>query len=89
MTIVTYEDEYNFAGACIYKGGEEVDSVEYDIDEIIESAVESYPELEDKWEDGEWIDEEAEEFFSDVVYDVIDNMRSSFIYEALEIKEEE
>jgi len=87
-TVIRYEDEFpNFVGAAVYKGDEEIDSRQDEWEEIVEIAEVLYPaELGGKfdYEDMEWSDEKAEDFFREVEWEIINDTMDEFIEDLLE-----
>lgn len=93
ITEFTYEDEGpNFAGAYVYDGLELYDGFEDEFEDIIYRAKEQYPdELKDKWdEDTEsWSDDESEDFFNEVMWEVIHESQYEHIQDCINyIKED-
>ncbi len=81
ITIFTYEDEMpNFFGIGIYEGADLVDGFEDEYDDLIQRAISSHPdELDGNWNAEEecWMNEEAEEFFYDVQYEIMGDAQMS------------
>ena len=80
---VAYADEMpNFFGktkVILNNDGEpwQVAEIEFDYDDLILYAVSTVEELKDKWdhEKEEWKDEESQDHFSDIMYDLINDMQ--------------
>ena len=75
ITSVTYEDENpNFVGCSIFEGSVQIDGLEYDYEEIIEVVIGASEILnEDSWnsDDGEWVDDEAEDVFQEELWETL------------------
>lgn len=91
ITAVTFDDEMpNFYGTYTYDGTELYDGFEDDYDELMERIFVEYPHLKEKWdsEEEEWKDDESEEEFRDVMYDVMNTAQDNDIQENIQyIKE--
>jgi hypothetical protein len=88
LTVVRYEDEFpNFIGAAVYVGKTEIDSREDEDDEILEMAMEKFPEIKGKFdfENGEWEDEESEEFWNDIAWEYRAELMDDFVSETLDL----
>jgi len=89
ITVVRYEDEFpNFIGAAVYVGNRQIDSRQDESDEILEMAMERFPDdLKGKFdfETGEWETEEAEDFWREVQWEFMVDLMDDFITETLEI----
>lgn len=86
ITSFTYEDEMpNFIGAYVYEGNECVDGVEDDYSDLCLRAERNYEELSGKFDEDteEWEDEEAEDFFRDEVYELINEVQQNIIDETI------
>ena len=93
VTTFTYEDEMpNFYGASVYLRTEVVDEFHDDYEDLIRFAQADLPDdLADKYdfEEMEWKDEESEETFRDVMYEVLSERQMSVIDSAMEFVKEE
>jgi len=93
ITTFTYEDEMpNFYGASVYLRTEVVDDFHDDYEDLIRFAQADLPDdLADKFdfEEMEWKDEESEETFREVMYEVLAERQMSVIDGALESLQEE
>jgi hypothetical protein len=76
----TYEDEMpNFVGAFLYKGGELLDGCEEEGDEILEKALED-DELREHWDETlEEFDEEGQDMYNDMVWDLANECQSEIL----------
>lgn len=91
ITSFYYDDEMpNFYGAYVYEGNECYDGFEDDYDDMMERVWVQYPHLKEKWDADEedFKDEESEEEFRDVMYEVIHDAQSEEVAQAIQyIKE--
>ena len=77
---VTYEDEMpNFFGAYALEGTEILDENHWEHDELIAHMESTIPELKGKWnsEEEEWVDDEANDLYSDYMYESIHELQST------------
>lgn len=85
ITEFTYEDEGpNFFGAYVYEGGEMVDGAEWDWDELITLVIKDNSELEGKYneEDQEFIDDESQDLFYEVMWETVHDEQTRIISDA-------
>ena len=85
ITEFTYEDEGpNFFGAYLYEGEEMVDGAEWDWDELITLVIKDNSELEGKYneEDQEFIDDESQDLFYEVMWETVHDEQSRIISDA-------
>jgi hypothetical protein len=85
ITEFTYEDEGpNFFGAYVYEGEEVVDGAEWDWDELITLVIKDNSELEGKYneEDQEFIDDESQDLFYEVMWETVHDEQSRIISDA-------
>jgi len=91
ITSFYYDDEMpNFYGAYVYEGNECYDGFEDDHDDMMERIWVQHPDLKEKWNEEEelWEDDDAEEEFREIMYDVIHDTQSEIVSESIEyIKE--
>ena len=91
ITSFYYDDEMpNFYGVYVYEGNECYDGFEDDYDDKMNRVFEEHPHLKEKWnvDEEEWADEESEDEFRDVMYDVINDVQSNEVAECIKyIKE--
>jgi hypothetical protein len=88
ITTVVFEDEMpNFYGVYVYEGTELVDGFEDDHDELMERIVAQYPELKGKWDEdeGEWADEESEDLYREVMWEVMGDSQWDLIQSTIEM----
>ena len=74
ITSINFDDEGpNFYGTYTYDGADLYDGFEDDYDELMERIFVEYPHLKEKWdsEEEEWKDDESEEEFREVIYEVM------------------
>ena len=85
ITEFTYEDEGpNFFGAYVYEGEEMVDGAEWDWDELITLVIKDNSELEGKYneEDQEFIDDESQDLFYEVMWETVHDEQTRIISDA-------
>ena len=91
ITSVSFDDEMpNFYGTYTYDGADLYDGFEDDYDELMERIFVEYPHLKEKWDsdEEEWKDDESEEEFREVMYDVMHNAQDDDVQENIQyIKE--
>ena len=88
ITTVVFEDEMpNFYGVYVYEGTELVDGFEDDHDELMERIIAQYPELKGKWDEdeGEWADEESQDLYQEVMWEVMGDSQWDLIQSTIEI----
>lgn len=87
ITSFYYDDEMpNFYGAYVYEGDECYDGFEDEGDELITRCIEENPdELGGKWDedDMEWADEDAEDFYREVMYETMHNAQADLVSDTL------
>ena len=82
VSVFTYDDEMpNFFGAAVYEGVDPISSEEFDYEDIIKRAMRDNQELSGKYDhkEGEWEDEESEDLFNEIMYDVINDLKDEEI----------
>jgi hypothetical protein len=88
ITTIRYEDEMpNFVGAVVYKGDAEMDYRQDEFEELVQIAEGLHPkELGGKfdYEENEWKDEEARDFFWEIEWELVNDLQDDFITEVLE-----
>ena len=91
ITSFYYDDEMpNFYGAYVYEGNECYDGFEDDYDDMMERVWVLYPHLKEKCDADEedFKDEESEDEFREVMYEVINDTQSEEVAQAIQyIKE--
>jgi hypothetical protein len=87
-----YDDEMpNFFGAAVYQGEECLTNEEWDWDELIKECCKKFPEeIGGKYnhEDGEWADEKSEDFYRDVMYEVMNDLQDDEVSYGMQYIEE-
>lgn len=92
ITSFYYDDEMpNFYGAYVWQGNECYDGFEDDHDDLMYRVFEEYPDLKEKWNEDteEWTDEEAEDEFREVMYEVLNEAQANIVNESVEMIKEE
>jgi len=91
ITSVSFDDEMpNFFGTYTYDGADLYDGFEDDYEELQERIFQEHPHLREKWDsdEEEWKDDESEEEFREVMYEVMHNAQDDDIQENIKyIKE--
>jgi hypothetical protein len=64
ITEIKYREEFDFIGAVIYKGTEEIDAVQYDVDEMME-----YADADDEEAFYDNVDETVDDMLSGFIYE--------------------
>jgi len=80
----------NFFGTYTYDGADLYDGFEDDYEELQERIFQEHPHLREKWDsdEEEWKDDESEEEFREVMYEVMHNAQDDDIQENIKyIKE--
>ena len=89
ITSLTYQDEGpNFFGAYVYRGNECLDSFENDYDELIEMVCNEIEELEGKYINEEWEDQESEDIFNESMWECISNYQSEMVSDCIDTIEQ-
>ena len=84
ITSINFDDEMpNFYGTYTYDGADLYDGFEDDYDELMERIFVEYPHLKEKWdsEEEEWKDDESEEEFREVIYEVMHEAQDNDVQE--------
>ena len=90
IAVYTYEDENpDFTGVFVYEGSKCIDGNEEDIveEEIFKRAIAAHPdELDGKYDfdKEEWIDEDAEEIYREVFWEVINDAQEKLAHEIID-----
>ena len=91
ITSINFDDEGpNFYGTYTYDGADLYDGFEDDYDELMERIFVQYPHLKEKWDSEEegWKDDESEEEFREVIYEVMHEAQDNDVQENIKyIKE--
>jgi len=92
IATIDYDDEgLNFVGAAVYKGSEQVDIYEDEYSDLIAGVIETTEGLsKESWneEEGEWVDQEANDLWDENVYEYVSDSQYNFISETLDYLKE-